>query len=454
MTFHLRLLLVTVSGLLLSATLGAFALPASGQEPPKTWPQIEAEYKDYKDKLGEGGPFDSATKAFFTEKALPQLATDANRQTIDRVRRRIRELMLTGITDVKAFEDASRTVREFMLGLARNDDAEPAVRVNAMLLVGELRTREGKPWPGAVVPLSTAVRDAKLPAGVRLAALAGLARHADAVRTADGDTAAAFAKDAAPAVLSIIAAAAKPPLPAAPRTADTSWMTARALTILPVVAPAAPKDLAAAVVAIMGDASWPIDVRVRAAAALGATATAQSGVNAGQAIEAVRVLAKSALEGDIASAERRRADREYRGGGGQAAAPPGFAPPGFGFGGPLGAPAAANADGMAEQIVRRDAWRMATLADAILDADGDRGLAKLLGKDGEAAAALATTLRENALSLDAEPTESGVAAALESLAAPQAAAAAKPAPAADKPAPGATEPEPAASPFDASPFGQ
>lgn len=443
------------------ATLMVAAAAAHGQEAYTTWSQVEAskETREYKEKLRDGSPFDAAAKTYLTEIALPQLTAEANRRTIDRVRRRMRELLLTEIGEAKAFEDASRTVRDFMLALARDDRAELPVRVNAMLLVGDLKSREGKPWPAAVASLATTVRDAKLPAGVRLAAVAGLARHAEAARAADGDTAAAFAKDAGPAVLSIIAAAAKPQPPPATRPADTVWMTSRALAILPVVVKTAPKDVAAAVMAIMGDASWPIDVRVRAAAAIGATATAESGVNAAQAIEAVRGLAAAALQGDIAAAERRRDEQEYRkAAGGQAVGVPGMPPPamgpgGFGFGEAMSQQPSLSGD-IAEQVARRDAWRLATLADAILDAEGKRGLAKLMGKSGDAAAALAASLRENAISLDASPTEDTVAAALESLTAPQAAAPRRPAPAAAKPEAEPGEPEAPASPFDASPFGQ
>lgn len=437
---------------------------ARGQAGYTTWSQVEAakETRDYKEKLRDGGSLDAAAKAYLVEIALPQLAGEANRRTIDRVRRRMRELLLTEISDDKAFEDASRTVRDAMLAMARDEQADLPVRVNALLLIGDLKARDGKPWPGAVATLATALREAKLPTAVRVAAMAGLARHADAARTAADDAAAAFAKDAAPAVLPIIAAAAKPVQPPAGRDADAIWMTSRALAMLPVAVRGAPKDLAAAVAAIMSDASWPMDVRVRAAAALGAAATAQSGVNAAQAIEAIRGLAVAALEADIAAAERRLMENEYRGGsGGQAGGVPGFAPPpgglpgsGFGFGGDAAAAQPADAGAIPEQVARRDAWRLVALADAVLTADGKRGLATLAGKAADGAAALAAVLRENGISLDASPTEDTVVAALESLRAPQATAAPRPAQPADKPVAPTPEPEPAASPFDASPFGQ
>jgi len=423
-----------------------------------TWSQVEAakETRAYKERLRDGGPFDVSAKAYLAEIALPQLSRDANRRTIDRTRRRMRELLLTEIADDKAFEEANRVVRDFMAALARDDQADPVVRVNAMLLVGDLKGRDGKPWPAAVAALAAAVRDAALLPGVRVAALAGLSRHADTLRTAPEQAVADFAREAGPAVLGILAAAAPKNAAAADgRSAEAVWMMSRALTILPVMSKAAPKNVAAAVAAVVDDASWPVDVRVRAAAALGATATPQSGINAVAAVESIRKLAVAALEADIAAAELRRAEQAYRaligGQPGIAAMPIAPAPGQFGFGEGM-SPQPQDTGTIPEQVIRRDAWRLATLADAILSPDGKRGVAALAGKDANAAASLATTLRENALSLDAAPSEDAIVAAIESLAAPQAAA--PKTPAAPKPAAAPAQPEPAASPFETSPFGQ
>jgi hypothetical protein len=413
---------------------------AHGQEPFATWSQVEAakETREYKEKLRDGG-CDAAAKTYLTEIALPQLAVESNRRTIDRVRRRMREVLLTEIGDDKAFQEVSRTVSEFMLGLARDEQADPAVRINAMLLVGDMKARDGKPWPPAVTPLAAAVRDAKLPAAVRVAAVAGLARHAEVLRTAAGEGAAAFAQEVGPAVLSIVTAAAQMPQQAgAPRAAETIWMTSRALAMLPVASPTVAKDVAGGLMTIMGDASWPIDVRVRAASALGATATPQSGLNPAQTIGIVRGIAIAALEADIAAANSSRSERAFRSQGSP---------------GPANATIAAD---LPEQVARRDAWRLVTLADAVLTADEERGLAKLAGKDGEAAATLATALRENGVAIDAMPVEETLVAALDALRAPAEAATPKPAqPAAPPAVKPASPPEAApASPFDASPFGK
>lgn len=422
--------------LLASITLVAIAA-ARGQDGYAAWSQIEnaKETREYKEKLRDGGPCDGVAKAYLGQIALPQLSLESNRRTIDRVRRRMREVLLTDIADEKAFEEASRVIQEFMVALARDEQAEPVVRVNAMLLVGDMKTRDGKPWPPASATLAAAVRDDKLPQAVRVAAVGGLARHAEALGNASAEAVAAFAKEAGPAVQSIVAAAARMPQPATPRGAEELWMASRALAMLPVVAPAATKDVAAALTAIMGDAGWPIDVRVRAAAALGQTVTAESGVDAAAATAAIRGLARFALEADVAAATRRRAEQAYRM---QDNDGPG--------------PANQQASGeIPRQVARRDAWRLAVLADAVLTADEKRGLAKLAGKDAEAAAALAATLRENGITIDASPTEKSLLAAIEGLQGRAEETQPKPSEPAVQPGP---QPGGEESPFDQSPFGK
>jgi hypothetical protein len=417
---------------------------ACSQDAYTSWSQVEAakETREYKEKLRDGGAIDDTAKAFLNKIALPQLALDANRGIIDRVRRRIRELLLTDIGDEKAFEEASRTIRDFMLVMAGDAKADPAVRVNAMLMVGDLRAANGKPWPAAAAPLATAAGDATLPMGVRVAALAGLARHAEAARSAADDVAEAFAKEALPTVVALVADAAKP-AEAASRTVENAWMTSRALTILPIVMRAAPQEVAASLATIMADGSWPIDVRIRAAAALGATAKPESGVDALHALEAVRGLAVAALDADVAAADRRRSEQLFRG------TAPGQAT------GDAGAGATTpDAAPIPEHAARRDAWRMALLADAVLDDEGDRGLAKLAAEAGDAAAELAKKLRENARTLDAAPNRASVMEAITSLAVAPGAAPPQAAPAGAQPEAAAPEPEPAVNPFEANPFGQ
>ena len=435
--FRFRLL---IPALIVGGLLGAW--PASAQEAAakySTWTKVEGavETREFKEKLRGGGQFDAAARGFVTQVALPQLGLEANRSTIERVRRRIREVVLSDIADEKAFDDVAKTVLDAMAALARNGDAERVVRVNAMLLVGELRAKDNRPLPSAAPVLAAAAGDVRLPLEVRIAAAAGLMRHAEAAK-AGGDPA-AVAKAVGPALM--------PMLTGDPKTgpvAAIDWLAGRGLAIMQTLGPqTGSKEAVTAAARILGDASRSVDVRVRAAAALGAAATADSGVDVARAVESVRGAAIAGLEADFMAAEQLRMERRVGGGDAQ----PGVQPPAGGADEPT-IPALA---------CRRDAWRLAVCADAIEGADGGAGLIGLLGNDTAAAKDLVATLRQAAAGLDANPDEQSVLDALEKLGKPVAGAA----PAANRPAqPTATQPQdvPAKdetnSPFDAaSPFG-
>lgn len=454
---HLPLLPVR-AGLAVVALVLAPAVvvsPAWAQGEPAYigWTKVETarETREYKDKIRDGAALDAESRRFLQQTALPQLALEENLATIERTRRRMREVLLTEIDDDKAFADVSRLVAEFMTGLARDENAGVVARVNALLLVGELRSKDGKPWPPAQPLLAAAAADVKLPIAVRIAAVAGIGRHVDLYR-ADEQALAALVKAAGPATLGILSE----PVTSDRRT-EQEWLAARALTILPVVLRATPKNVAATLAGIIEDPARATDVRVRAAAALGATANAKSEVNAAKVVEAIRGLAISALEADVMAADRRRFEQQYRGlvSGQQSGFPqPGGPGPPTDFGMQAGG-AAMDQLAIPEQACRRDAWRLVALADAIAASNGTTGLATLLGNAAGPATQLAAALRDGGMAIDQTPDESSVTAALAMLKAPATPAPTKPAAAAPQTEQPATEPaaDPNASPFD-SPFGQ
>jgi len=125
----------------------------------------------------------------------------------------------------------------------------------------------------------------------------------------------------------------------------------------------------------------------------------------------------------------------------------------FGFDGGLGAEA--DEDAVPPLACRRDAWRLFTLAEAIRPGRSGPGLAEMLAGDAAAAAGdLASTLRQAALDLDAQPDEPTLKQALASI--KDAGLPAKGQPAGQAAPPAAGEARPPASPFDipaeASPF--
>ena len=230
--------------------------------------------------------------------------------------------------------------------------------------------------------------------------------------------------------------------PKAAPVAAIDWLAGRGLAIMQALGPqAGSKEAMAAAARILGDPTRSVDVRVRAAAALGAAAKAESGVDAARAVESVRGVAIAGLEADFAAAEKLRMERRVGGGD-----PPAGGQP------PTGGAAEPTIPALA---CRRDAWRLAVCADAIDGVDGGTGLAGLLGNDAAAAKDLAAALRKAAAGLDANPDEQSVRDALNMLGKPVAGAA----PAASRPAAGQQPPDVAppagtTSPFDnTSPFG-
>jgi len=436
------------------ALTGAVAAPTHAQNEPQfsTWAKVEAseDAKKYFDQIKKG-EFDASSKAFLERVALPQLASDGNRRQIERVRRRMRDTLLNEKTaEAAALSQAGKTAVEWLAAQARNPQADTAVRVNAMLLVGEVRGKDGRPWSGAVEPLAAAMSDRKLPTGVRVAAAAGLARHVEAAKAA-GAPDPALAQAALKPLLEVIATPAS-----ATDAAAGDWLVSRALDMLPTVEAKALPETAAALVAILAEAGRPVDVRVRAAAAIGATATPDSKIDAGDAIAKIRSLAAEALKADLAAATERSLTARLSG---QPLAAPmqpgleGMQAPGFPGGvGEFGAAAGTTVDDPMEPlVVRRDAWRLSKLATAVATPDGAAGLAALLD-DAAATRAktVAATLREAATALDESPDTAAVKQALvaiERLA--QAAAPSRP----GAPKPAAAAPGGPAAPPGNDPFG-
>lgn len=411
---------------MLGLALGMVPLPGPAAE-YESLAQLEgaSETREYSQQVRDK-KFAAEQEAFLRNVLTPQLALEANRPAITRTRQRLRELALRDAAK-EVVEPVNSLLRDEMLKLAADDEAEPIVRVNAMLLVGELTGGDGKPWAGAVAALAAAAGDRELPPALRVAALAGLSGHVTAAAAGSTD----IVPLAGPAIAGIVT---NPPVgdPVAGR-----WLLARALDLLPAVAP--PPAVVTAAATILADESADPDVRVRAASALGKLAKPEAGIDAPAAVAQIRALAIAALAADLAAAEERRfarkiGARDSGAGGFGGRAGRGFMPPlgpmmgpmmgppsgerGI-FGGPLGgadADPAAEEDAVPALACRRDAWRLYACAEAISPARSGPGLAELLAGDAQAAASdLAATLRQAALDLDAQPDEKTLEQAVAAL---------------------------------------
>ena len=418
---RLRVTAVVAAGVLVTAAAGAFAQDDDARL--SNWTKVEsaAETRTYKESMRGGGAFDPAARGFLEEIALPQLGLEANRASIERVRKRLREYLLADIANEKAAEEASKTCLSFMESLAGKEDADAVVRVNAMLMIGELQSVDRKPWQPAAAVLARAAANTELPKALRIAACVGLARHVEATKGVVEEQQ-RMAAVAVPAIVAILKEDAQEQTPPSVAVGN-DWMASRCLTMLPSLGTLAPAT-AAEVVRILNENKRSINIRVRAAAALAAVAGPESKVDKAAVIKSIGAVAVVALERDVAAADKLILDRQYGGGAGQAApgmVPPGMMPPGMG-GDPSGQPAVEQM--IPREVCRRAAWRLAVLADSILTDDSKRGIAVLGGEAAPAEVELAQNLRRAAMELDATPEELTLRQALTDLKPPAPAAAA------------------------------
>jgi len=372
--------------------------------------------KAYAEQLKAGG-FDATSRDTLLTKTLPLLEAPGNRRSIERLRRRIREVMLSErATDATTLEAANAAAADWLLGRAVAAGVDPVAAVNETLLVGDLRSSpDGRPWPGAASRLGALAANAAAPPAVRAAAMASLVKHVDAGVTMPADAAG-----------SIQAIAFAPPAAAG---AAGDWLSSRALGLLPAIVPKATAETAAGLGKVLADATRSVDVRIRAAEALGRMATEETKADVPAALAAVRATAIRGLEEDLARAKDEEFGQSLASGGAMAMAGPGFAGgefaprPGGGFGGfspdmgfgapglaPGLAPGIPTAPPVEPTVLEHNAWRLTALANAILPTGKAGGLAAVAGESSTAAKEFAATLRENATILHEwiyPPTDKG-----------------------------------------------
>jgi hypothetical protein len=172
----------------------------------------------------------------------------------------------------------NQLILDYMNKLVKNDKYHPAVRFNAMLMIGELNSAEGsQPTPlESALPVILAALDANQSEYVKVAALNGVKRHvASGVNNPQIQT----------AMLKI----------AASTDADNSqtdgqaWMRKQAVEILGMLGSlGANNQVALALSAIIGDAKNPLLLRIRAAESLGKLKFAgASGLNAAELAKSI-----------------------------------------------------------------------------------------------------------------------------------------------------------------------
>lgn len=402
------------------------APPVSAQDAPpaaKTGPdkvaadELQKETDAFVKGLQERPQFADDAKAFVTKVALRKLRQTPEQrrlvgaEKLEAALDRIRDA-LSGPKGADAA--ASQQIREaaatWLVEQARA--ADPGLAANATLLLGDLRA-DGKPWIEGSKRLAALAAAADRTPAVRAAAVAGLARQADEF-TSKPPTPPEFVEAVAPALTAIVTA------PAADADPAAQWLVSRALDVIAKVVPSASPELAKALAAVMADAARSTDERVRAAIALGRMATKESGVDAANAVGAIRRLAEDALADSLSTAK----DRALAASLSNMPLSP-VQQPGLPEAGPATPIYPLNA-----VEIERDAWRLLKLSEAIArpklkkDKSGslqpswseplDGGLSRLLDDNSEAIA-LAKQLRTEAEALMEDPTASRVAEAKETI---------------------------------------
>ncbi len=269
----------------------------------------------------------------------------------------------------------------------------PSLLVALMLFSGSLSAFAAD----SPADLAKTLGDPQAPLEDRIAAVVSL--QAQAKKLVDDQ---AVIEAVAPAVSGVITT------PPEGDAVAVAWLVSRSLEILPSL-PASP-DVIQATATLVGDARRDLDVRIRAALALGQLADKSPPSNPADLVGGIRGLAIAALQSELDAADRRRLEREYSTGSlssmsmtAASTETGGFSQEGFerggrgrgreGFGG-------ADGDGITKAECRRAAWRLVQLADAIEPPKGTKsgGLAAALdGPAKETAAALASGIRTIAL---------------------------------------------------------
>lgn len=263
-----------------------------------------------------------------------------------------------------------------------------AVMAWAMLSGGESIGRAAE----SAADRAKTLGDPQAPLAARIAAAVALQAQAKKFSNDDKDA-------AAPAVFGVIT---NPPEgdPVA-----VAWLVSRSLETVPAL-PVTP-EVVQAMAGIVGDSARDLDVRIRAATALGQVADQAAPPNPAQTLRAIRELAIRALQAELDAADLRRLEQEFSMGSLASmtmsqTADTGFRQEGMERGGPgrgRGGFGGEDSTGVSKAECRRAAWRLAQLADAIAPAKGSKGagLAAVEASPQEVAQELAAGIRTIAL---------------------------------------------------------
>jgi hypothetical protein len=258
-------------------------LPVDEEEPPPSREYKELTVDDSKDgpkknftskvtPILTAGKFGDGEQKIFDEYyqnyALPRWSLVKDINDLPKERKELRlQIQKKSVSNSTAVHDhLNELVLESMKKLATGD-FHPAVRINAMLMIGELNrveattSEKAEPLPEALKFLIAAAENAKFPDWLRVEAIVGILRHASLGIQEDESRVAVSA-----AMLRLAVA----DLPTGPTAAGCAWIRAQAIEILGVLGSLGQNDAVFnAMLKSVADDKLPSFVRCEAADSLG-----------------------------------------------------------------------------------------------------------------------------------------------------------------------------------------
>ena len=363
------------------------------------------EMKAYQKDLGSGAPFAEKHQQLLLNEGLPQLFIDGNRLDRAQVRQRLQKIFFESIADSNAHKKATDTAIKQLSVLARSEQISINGSINAALFLGELRNKQGKLLTTASQPLSEIVSDDAVTPSVRIAALTGLGKRAQAIKASASESTLSEAERILPALNTILGLSADsvPPI-------GRNWMQGQALNIssdIVAVMDDSPQKLEGIIknaTTILKDSNRPIDLRIRAVVFLANSTRAGITLPTNEVLPVAEELVKESLRDAYGIIQDKKFEEEITG----------FSDMDMGGGGPemmgydaMGVPVENEKNYLPITYFIRASWRLVTLADAM------PRLAEQLDNNKEEYEDRSKLIRSYGVKLYEEPKDASLISALE-----------------------------------------
>ena len=408
LSFKNRFLFIQSAGFFLLTLASNTSFVSAQNEPRYTRiASLEAsnEMKAYQKDLGSGAPFAEKHQQLLLNEGLPQLFIDGNRLDRAQVRQRLQKIFFESIADSNAHKKATDTAIKQLSALARSEQISINGSINAALFLGELRSKQGKLLTTASQPLSEIVSDNSVTPSVRIAALTGLKKRAQALKASVGDSTLSEAETILPALNTILGLSADsvPPI-------GRNWMQGQALNIssdMLAVMDDSPQKLEGIIkntTTILKDSNRPIDLRIRAVVFLANSTRAGITLPTNEILPITEELVKESLRDAYGIIQDKKFEEEITG----------FSDMDMGGGGPemmgydaMGMPVENEKNYLPITYFVRASWRLVTLADAM------PRLAEQLDNNKEEYEDRSKLIRSYGVKLYEEPKDASLISALE-----------------------------------------